>query len=120
MTTMQTETSLAETLSFILSKADDADIDRIYSAIRQRQQGLRAIKAAAVSVGAEVALTGLSPKYLNGLTGTVKSINGQRCDVELDETSTMTLRFSGRKFFVPQGVTNYVVNGVPLSCAGVK
>lgn len=121
--TLATDTStttLTDVLGFVLGSAEQSDIERLYAAIKQRQQVLRAVKAAAVSEGATVKLEGLSPKYLNGLTGAAQNIQGQRCDVKLDETSTMTLRFTGRRFFVPPGVTNYVVTGVPLSCAGVQ
>lgn len=114
-----TTVTLQDVIGFIVTSADDADIDRIHDALRQRRRALAAVTAAAVRPGMDVRLDGLSPKYLNGLTGTVESINGNRCSVLLDEESTQNLRFAGKRFYVPIDMTNYIMRGVPLQCAKV-
>lgn len=103
-------------VSFISDHADEADLDAITATIKARQKMLATRRASAVIVGQAVTLDGLSPKYLNGLAGTVKSIRGNYADVELDEASTGRLRFYGRRrFIIAEGATHYVMSGIPLS-----
>lgn len=108
--------SIGDVQAYIWADASAEDIERIYTACKERNRLLKAQRAAEVSVGTAVTLRGLSPKYLNGLTGTVESIKGQRGAITLDEASTETLRWAGKRYYVPEGVTNFVLNGVPLSC----
>ena len=105
----------ATLLSFIIMEADEHDLDRIIQSVKDRRKVLRDARAAAVQIGADVTLDNLSPKYLNGLEGTVVVISGKRADVRLTEKSTGLLRFSGTRFHVPEGTTEYVLRGVPLS-----
>lgn len=107
---------LTEVLTFIAEKATSADIGRIHDATAARIRALRAIRAAAVQTGQQVVLDGIKPKALAGLRGTVARIDGRYADVELDEASTETLRWSRTRVFVPEGVTRYVLTGIPLSC----
>lgn len=117
MTTMtETETTtFPDVLAFIASQASSDEVSRIFEAGRQRSRMLRTVQAASVSIGANVVLDNISPKYLNGLTGTVVSIKGARAEVLLDETSTTRLRYSGGRFFVPADETNHRMPGVPLT-----
>lgn len=109
--------TFTDAISFITNNADADDLERILDAYKSRKKALAAVRAASVRKGSEVTLTGLSPKYLNGLSGVVHAVRGQRCDVKLDENSTATLRYSGTRFYVPEGDKNYVLTGCPLTCA---
>lgn len=107
--------TLSEVLEFISTQADDTDIERIYTFAKDRTRQLRDLRAAQVSVGANVRLANLSPKYLNDLTGEVISISGKRCTVRLTKKSTETLRWASQRFVVPAGIECYELGGVPLS-----
>jgi RNase P/RNase MRP subunit p29 len=73
-----------------------------------------------VAVGADVEIVDISPRYLNGLTGTVVRIQGARVTVQLDELSTMRLKCepkSKSKFPVAPDATSYNLTGLPrASC----
>lgn len=117
--TTPTATTLADVTSFILTSATQDDIDHIYAATKSRTRTLRDVVAAQVQVGATTTLQGLSPKYLNGLRGTVTAINGTRGDVLLDEESTRNLRYLGaRRYHIPAETTQHTLTGGPLSCIG--
>lgn len=110
-------TNLTTATEFVLSHASREDLSRIGEAIKQRRVILGTIAAASVATGSSVRLDGLSPKYLNGLTGTVKTLDAKSAAVELDETSTEKLRWDGfRKYTVPDDTKRYLLRGVPLSC----
>ena len=117
--------ALPDVIGFIVSEATDGELDRITDAIRQRQRALRALRAATVSVGAQVRIRGLSPKYLNGLEGVVESITKSSGDVRLSRVSTARLRvrmaaatFRGR-FYIRADEEHYLLTRVPLSCCEV-
>lgn len=117
VTTAAPAITAVDVKTFILTSATKDDLDAIFGAIKMRTSTLKAINAATVTVGAEAELTGLSPKYLNGLTGTVQTIRRERGDVLLDAKSTRALRYSGsRKYFIPADQEKYLLTGVPLSC----
>lgn len=119
MTTI-TSTTLQDVLSFIADKADRDDTDRIFAAARARTKALNAVDAAAVKIGVDVELGGLSPKYLNGLSGTVKGIDGSYASVLLDESSTVTLRYTPRsRFQVPAESQRHLMTGIPLGCCRI-
>lgn len=110
------DTNLTDVLTFIADKASADDLERIWNAARNRQKTLRAVRAAAVQVGQDVVLDGLSPRQLNGLTGTVVSISKASGQVRLDEASTRRLRAARlTRVHVPDNVTEHVLH-VPLSC----
>jgi hypothetical protein len=84
----------ATLIASIINGEYDDDIDRIFRALRSRENEIRR-RAAQVNLitltpGTRVRLKDLSPKYLNGLTGVVKASRGARITVELD---TNTDRF---------------------------
>lgn len=66
--------SLSTSLAYITQIASAEDINRIVAACNERNKSLRAAAAAKtiteLNEGDAVELTGLRPKYLNGLTGT--------------------------------------------------
>lgn len=112
--------SLSDALNFILTGASNEDLSRVIEAIKNRRTILSTINAAAVTVGAAVKLDGLSPKYLNGLTGTVASISGRSATITLDARSTTDLRWNGRRrFFIAEGATEYPLGGIPLSTLSI-
>ena len=108
--------TLSDVLDFVTDEATDADLDRIYAAAKLRNKALRAKIAARVSVGAEVTIEGISPKYFVGLTGVVTRIEGERGTVRFDARSTDVLRYKGaRRYYIPAGTTEYETGGFPLS-----
>lgn len=116
MSTATLAPTRTDAVSFISDHADEADLDAIIATIKARQKMHATRRASAVVVDQEVTLQGLQPKYLNGLTGTVKSISGNYADVELSEKSTEQLRFYGRRrFIIAEGTKRYVLTGTPLS-----
>lgn len=115
-------TLAATTISDIVLNANEDDLDRILQSVRDRRKVLSAARAAEVQIGMACTLTGLSPKYLNGLTGTVvrdpSGRSGTRAFAcKLDEASTTRLRRQpSTRFFVPGDVTEFVLPGVPMQC----
>lgn len=107
--------TLSDVAGFITSEATEDDLKRIYGFCKTRSKTLRTIRAAAVSKGAQVELTNLSPQYLNGLTGEVASINKDRCEVLLDEKSTDRLKWTRQSRFMVGEEPRYTIRGVPLS-----
>lgn len=119
---MPTTTALPELVDKIMGTATEDDLTQIEQAVGLRRRALRQVRAAAVTVGATVTITEISPKYLTGLSGTITTIDkGRHASVRLDEESTTTLRFTRqRRFFVRPDVTEYTITGIPLSCCVVR
>lgn len=111
------DTTAPDVIAFILARADETDLTNIINAVKGRRKALGQINAAAIRPGVQVTLDGLSPKYLNGLTGTVKSVQGARCTVTLDQRSTTSLRYAGQRFRIPTEHTEYDLTGIPSQCA---
>jgi hypothetical protein len=115
--------TLQEVVTFTATEATAEDLDRIFGAINLRRKALASVRAANVTKGAGVKLTNLTPKALNGLTGEVTEIAGERCTVLLDTKSTATLAYGRTKFAYPASSApdgRYTLNGVPLSCCEVQ
>lgn len=108
--------TLNDVRAFISGYADEQDLDAITRAVKARSRALMDDRAANLKVGTKVTLTNLSPKYLCGLTGTVKLLQGSRATVTLDAVSTEALRRSGRSYYVPVDVKEYDLSGVPSGC----
>lgn len=117
--------TLADVLGFIIDGSTAGDLERITDMVRQRQRALRALQAAAVSVGAQVRIKGLSPKYLNGLEGVVESITKSSGNVRLGKLSTGRLRVTTKsstyrtRFYIRDDEEHYLLAGVPLSCCEI-
>jgi hypothetical protein len=81
-------TDLHEAITFIRT-ADENDLAVIleaYKAQARNLQNARTIESvASLNVGDTVELFGLSPKYLNGCTGSVIGKDGTRLIVEFDD-----------------------------------
>jgi hypothetical protein len=112
---------IIDIISFITSQATKADLDQIHASVKLRDQVLAQIQAAAATQETEVVLEELSPKYLNGLSGVIVERSGAMVAIQLDESSTNTLKWSGSKrFFVPPDSTSHTLEGIPAQCARVK
>lgn len=107
--------TIEDVFEYIHGHADEAELDSLVEAFKARRKALSAKRALGVKKGSKVALTGLKPKYLNGLSGTVETVSGTHADVRLNEESTRRLRYSGRQFYVPEGENEYVM-AVPKVC----
>jgi hypothetical protein len=113
------DTSLSDVLSYVRNQSTRSDLDAIQDAIKAARPRLAAEAAAKLSVGTEVTISGLSPKYLNGLRGNVVSIRGQRFDLQLDEASTNRVRGTkhGPFEYGDTKVERHAINGIPVQCA---
>jgi len=113
-------TTLAEAMSFVINSATENDLDNLWAAMRNRRSALDSLRAADVSVGDQVRLVGLSPKYLNGLEGVVETIDKNRCSVRLSQLSTERMRIPGRvRFHMSPDDHHYLLAGIPLSTCEV-
>ncbi|ORT98459.1 hypothetical protein UK99_01585 [Frankia casuarinae] len=110
--------TLAVATDFILSHATDQDLTRITETVQQRRTALAAIRSASLTTGIPVRIANIKPRYLNGLTGTIRQIDGKHAAIILDAESTDRLRFtpSNKRFPVPSEATSFDLRGVPLSC----
>ena len=96
-------TTFKDVLDYVGTQATDAEVRALFSAGNARIKHTRALNAAAnaatLAVGDEVELTGLKPKYLNGLRGTIDAKAGQSFEVKLDDDSRLLagryVRFNG-------------------------
>lgn len=120
---MSTDLTAQDLITFVLNQASEGDLDALFDAARRRRDALRAIAAAAVSEGDTVTIRDISPKYLNGLTGTVKTIEtirNKRCAVvTLDKDSTQKLALSSTKYDWLFNHDSHDLPGIPLSCCKV-
>lgn len=118
---MTTEALTIDTIAaHVVNAATMNDLDTLIAAVKTRRTALNALNAMAVTADSEIELSGLSPQYLNGLTGTVKpGRRGQRVDILLTEASTSRLRRSGRKYFIPADTERFILTGVPAACCTI-
>lgn len=112
--------TINDALTYILTEASDSDLDRIYDALKRRRRALLDSRALLVRVGDRVTTKDLSPKYLNGLEGTVIHIRGKRADITLDEHSTNAIRGTKHGPSSDSEVTKYTLRGCPLGTLVVK
>ena len=110
--------TLSAVLRFIMDDATERDLENINEALKIRTKALRSIRAANVKIGDQVCLTGLSPKYLNGLEGIIESATSKHAEVRLSKMSTTKLRDVGgsARFMIGQTEVRHLLSGVPLSC----
>lgn len=84
-------TTFNDVLTYMRDSATESEASALFEAANARLRSLRAATAAeniaSLKPDTEVRLSGLKPKYLNGLTGTVRSIEGSRVRVKLDDAS---------------------------------
>jgi hypothetical protein len=110
-------TEYTDVVAWITSEATADDVARLEIVLQVRRKGLRTAQAAQARHGMAVVLDGLSPKYLNGLIGTIDGLNGRRCSVLLSPESTDRLRHTTQKrFYVSADMTRFLLRGVPTTC----
>jgi hypothetical protein len=105
----------------LIDKANADELDMIVNAAKARRQFLTSTNVGFMKVGTKVSFRNLSPKYLNGLTGTVVAINstGSRGTVKLDNDSTERLASTNQsRFYVESGIP-YTMVGVPLKACDI-
>lgn len=120
---MPADINTTDLIAFVLNQADETDLDALVQAARERRKALRTIAAAAVKEGVTVTIRDLTPRYCNGLTGTVKAIETVRRDrcavITLDRDSTRRLALSSGKYGLTLDDDSYDLTGVPLTCCKV-
>jgi hypothetical protein len=83
-----TNINVYDILDSIRSGEQDANLDTLSEAVRDRIKGTRAVNAAnslmEIAIGQPVRLKDLSPKYVNGLTAKVVGKGRSRFQVVLD------------------------------------
>lgn len=106
--------NINDVVTFILS--DDSTrtpegINAVVRAINERQKLNRALKTAVakstLSVGMTATISGISPKYLNGMKGTLKNFNKTRSRVDVVITDN---QHDYRKSI------GQTVHGIPVQC----
>jgi hypothetical protein len=109
-----------EVVDYVTTHATNEELEELQAAMNARNSILQAQRAAAVRVGSTVTFVTIAPKYMEGLTGEITSIDGKHATVRLNVRSTNTLRVKGRRrFFIPPTTQRYEVSGIPLTCCAV-
>jgi hypothetical protein len=103
-----------------IAVADEKQLDMIRNAYDARRSFLAELRAVRVCDGAKVTTRGLRPKYLNGLTGEVTSVRGNKADLLLTDLDEI-YKLVGTKYGPPYGVPTeeFTLHGVPLTCFDV-
>lgn len=87
-------TTFSDVVAYVTNEATESEARALFDTVNSRLKALRAATAAEnianLKPDANVRLGGLKPKYLNGLTGSVVSIEGTRVRVKLDDQSYRT------------------------------
>jgi hypothetical protein len=109
--------NIKDVKNWVITQATADDMEVIKRAMATRKELL----VDEIAEGDSIRLSGLSPKYLNGLTGKFHERgNGRgksRGSVVLDEASTKVLRVKGRnRFFIPPDNKEYTLGGLPMTC----
>lgn len=94
----------------------DDDIRKVVANAKHRAKFVEGLAARSLTVGDRVALSGLSPQYLNGRTGVVTAVDRggrgkPRVSVRLDDVSGINGKYLGF------GDNSDVIHGVPAGCA---
>lgn len=111
-----TNNDYATTLNYVTHRATEDETATLFTALRAREKQLRAARAGSLKIGDKVTLANISPKAYEGVTGTIQDIVGRRCVLHLDAEWTDRLRTSRtRGVFIPSGVTEYDLDGIPLT-----
>ena len=114
---MSDQLTLSQVTAHIAAHATEGDLDRILEVLKERRKTLASMAAAAVTVGAAVEIVNITPAAYKGKRGTVESIDGAHAAVKLDADSTEELRWArSRRVNVPNGVKEWTVPGIPLTC----
>lgn len=109
--------NIKDVKNWVITQATADDMEVIKRAMATRKELL----VDEIAEGDEVRLGGISPKYLNGLTGKFHGREGRRGKargiVTLDEASTQILKVKGaQRFFIPSGTKEFRLGGLPMTC----
>jgi hypothetical protein len=89
----------------LISTATADQVKQIFDASNRRAKEARAQAsaeaAATLQIGDAVTLSGLSPKYLNGIRAVIRYRDGAKFGVEVVEEDQWQLRRYGRNIVVP-------------------
>jgi len=119
--TVEPEGVFDELLAFVMDEASLEELGRLGLAVQQRRRLLLRGSPTGVAVGETVVLEGATPRYVNGLTGSVEAIAREHCSVLLDEQSTVELRIVGaRRFEMAPGSTRHLLPRIPLAWCRVS
>ncbi|MDA3644360.1 hypothetical protein LZ318_30890 [Saccharopolyspora indica] len=114
--------SITDVVRWIQESSSEGDFDVILKAINTRARALLDQAAANVRTGSRVRTHSLKPKYLNGLTGTVKTIETERgkrlATVSLDADSISKLGTTQRYGHL-WGQEKHDFAGIPVHCLTV-
>lgn len=102
--------------NWIVTECSAEEIDKVKGDLKAR----RDILVSSIVEGDVVRVTGISPKYLNGLTGAFRLERGRRGkargSVMLDEVSTAILKSKKGNYYIPEGAKEYLLIGIPMVC----
>lgn len=104
--------SIEDVLAFITSEASREDLESISAAQKSRREILTIQQTATLRRGSRVRLTGISPKSIEGATGTIQDIARKRASVVFDEEQPRGVYF-GR---FQATYRNKMPLRVPLAC----
>lgn len=97
-------TSANDVIAAVMRGELDEDLDALLDAVIARRKNAARRRAASLTIGDRVRIEGISPKGMNGATGTVKGMRGKRVEVEIDKEFA---RFAGR-------FASMIESGLPL------
>lgn len=104
-------TTIQDVLVYIATRAATDEIGLIYDTCKDRSKALRnvaaAVNLASLKPGDRVVLHSLSPKLLNGASGTITMVNAKSVDLDLDD-NVASARARARN--------GSHLRGVPASC----
>lgn len=110
-------TTMATVLRFIAGITEDEQVDEVLAALQACHDRLEEQRAASVQVGDDIVLRGATPRYLDGLHGTLLFAENGYGTVELTIEATGTLRFMpDNADFVVGSPLRYVLPQVALAC----
>lgn len=91
-------TTTDEIISTIVSGHVDASLEVIVKAIRMRRENLNDSKVLLLKPGDEVRFnTQANPKYLEGITATVKKVNRKTVNVDIPDNAYGARKFRGAR-----------------------
>lgn len=98
------------------------EIDTVTHALQQRCDAIHLARALTeVSVGTDVQIMDVTPRYLEGLSGEVIAVeDSEHVTVLLDHFSTGRLRFTSQGDYLVGVMARFPVPHVPRSCCAVE
>ncbi|WP_030237594.1 hypothetical protein [Streptomyces sp. NRRL S-350] len=115
---MATTIAFNEVITYVTNNSTAADLDRFDDNAEKRRKQLRSDREASITAGQSVRLGGLKDFTLNGLRGTVASIDKRargkaKASIRLDAESTTRYR---SEHYLATDDAEYTLPGIPLAC----